>query len=74
MRSCEAIYGPEQAEMIEELVVASTGQACPCRRGAPCPLLDGQGCNPLAERVAPSGRDVANRDLAEAVAAAQRAP
>jgi hypothetical protein len=52
MRACEAIYGPEQADEIEGLVMAATDQPnCPCRRGKPCPLLDADGCNPLAEMI-----------------------
>ena len=51
MRTCEAIFGPEQADNIEQLVILSTGQSCPCRREMPCPLVDEDGCNPLAEVV-----------------------
>lgn len=49
MRTCETIYGPDQADAIEALVVAATGRECPCRRDAACPLLDAHGRNPLAE-------------------------
>lgn len=49
MRSCEAIFGPEQADNIEALVAAATGQPCPCRRSLPCPLTDSEGRSPLAE-------------------------
>lgn len=58
MRTCEAIYGPEQAANIEHLIVMATGTQCPCRSGLRCPLLDEAGCNPLAcvvpQRSAPS--------------------
>lgn len=47
MRVCEAIYGPEQADNIEVLVVEATGCECPCRQGLTCPLSDGQGLSPL---------------------------
>lgn len=48
MRTCEAIYGAEQGDAIEELVTLATGQSCPCRRDQPCPLTDAAGCNPIA--------------------------
>ena len=52
MRTCEAIYGPEQASNIEQLIVLATGEPqCPCRTGRRCPLTDGDGCNPLANVV-----------------------
>lgn len=51
MRTCEAIYGAEQAEAIEDLVMLATGEDCPCRRGLPCPLTDEAGCNPLASLI-----------------------
>lgn len=56
MRTCEAIYGQEQADNIEELIVAATGHACPCRRALPCPLADAEGCTPLVEFI-PRPRD-----------------
>jgi hypothetical protein len=49
MRTCEAIFGPEQARNIEDLVVSATGLSCPCMRHLPCPLADDLGRNPLAE-------------------------
>lgn len=52
MRACEAIYGPTQADAIEELVTLATGwPQCPCREQKPCPLLDAAGYNPLAVMV-----------------------
>lgn len=52
MRACEAIYGPTQADAIEELVTLATDKPqCPCRERQPCPLLDAEGCNPLAVMV-----------------------
>lgn len=52
MRTCEAIYGTEQARSIEELVTRATGDRCPCLRDMPCPLVDSEGRNPLAEVIA----------------------
>ena len=49
MRPCEAIYGPAQAANIERLIAAATGSGCPSARGLPCPLVDSEGRNPLAE-------------------------
>ena len=51
MRTCEAIYGPEQAASIEELIVAATGQECPSSQGGRCPMEDRDGFNPLAVAV-----------------------
>lgn len=62
MRTCEAIYGPEQADNIEALVVLATGHGCPCRRAQPCPLVDNEGHSPLLEIIpAQSRRDDAGR-------------
>lgn len=55
MRTCEAIYGIEQAREIEGLVVAATRQGCPCTRSLPCPLADSEGRNPLAEIIPAPG-------------------
>lgn len=49
MRTCEAIYGRDQADNIEQLITEATGQPCPCTRDLPCALLDSEGRNPLAE-------------------------
>lgn len=48
MRTCEAIFGAEQGDAIENVVVLATGRECPCRRDQPCPLTDEAGGNPLA--------------------------
>lgn len=60
MRVCEAIFGPEQADNIEELIVTATGDCCPCRRDLPCPLTDDEGYNVLAVRI-PKPRSAGER-------------
>lgn len=37
--TCEAIYGIERGARMLNIIEQSTGEACPCKQGAPCPLL-----------------------------------
>ena len=36
---CKALFGDVRGSEIVELVEATTGEACPCKQGRPCPLL-----------------------------------
>lgn len=35
---CEAAFGLVRGREIQQLVEDSTGEACPCKQGRPCPL------------------------------------
>lgn len=36
---CTSIFGPAKGLEIIELIERTTGEACPCRQGRPCPLV-----------------------------------
>lgn len=36
---CEALFYPERARQMQELIETSTGQLCPCKQGMGCPLI-----------------------------------
>ena len=36
---CEILFTKEQGRAMRSLIERTTGEACPCRQGKPCPLL-----------------------------------
>jgi hypothetical protein len=39
MLGCELLFSVEKAEQVQRMVEEATGEQCPCKRSAPCPLL-----------------------------------